>query len=244
MTHRSYVMLSAIMLTTLACGSGVPIGSTNSVPADTTSQPPISPPATDSLDSPEICSLPVMLRLNHGAVVGVVKAMEGPNVGLPFDSPDREYWLVELRVDEVVSGTFDKAIEVAGNPLPKVAVDEPLTFVLYPDLAGTPVVPLEELFTSGEPVMVMMQGGGNPDDPTEQGRWIAIRNASVAGRIVNFHGVCSKELKSGLDAVAAVLNRQSNLDFLIEFQAEVLAHYADWNDKGPIEQTAYGSNGS
>lgn len=240
MTHWLYLMLSAMMLTTLACGSGVPIGSTSSVPdIDTTTEPSVSPPPTDAEDSPFLCQLPVVLRRSHGAAGGVVVAMDGPNVGLPRDSADREYWLVTVNVDEAVAGTLDNAVEAAGNMLPEVVAGEPLTFVLYPDLEGTPLASMKDQFESGEQMLVIMQGSGNPEKATEDGRWLAIRSASIKDGAVLFHGICAAELENELSAIASELGREADARFLIDFQAEVLGHYNNLENKGIIEQTAY-----
>jgi hypothetical protein len=112
--------------------------------------------------------------------------------------------------------------------------------VLLPDLQTTPLEELQAVADGSSPVLLLLGGSGPVNQPDHQGIWFLRRGVKVEGDGgIVFVGACGAELGTEMTNVASALDRPADLDFLIDFQQEVLSHYGDHESMGPIEETAF-----
>lgn len=192
---------------------------------------------------PFISQLPVMIRGNIGAAIGTIGQLEGPFVGEPPDegaviNVGRTYWIIDLNVEEVVDGSFDRAVNSADNPLPVLAPEASTRILLFPDLEATPLGDLQLVADGATPVMLFL-GGSGLGDSEEPGIWFLYRVATIQDSGVTFLGACTDELQTEMADLADALDRPADVDLLVDFQAETLANYFEPENPGPIEATAY-----
>lgn len=237
-THRSLGLVLVVIV--VACGGG-PLPAATETTIDT------DPPETVVDDSafhysPFVCQLPVVLRRNHAAAIGQIDSLDGPFIedGSISGREGREYWTLSLTVSEVVPGSFATAVETNGSPLAPLSGPGPVTLIVNPDNGTLSFDGIKAAHEKSHELMILLQGGGDPNHPEEQGYWYVHRAIRIIDDTsVSFIGACSEELDAELAAVAEALERKPDLDFLIDFQAEVLSNYGRLEDQGPIEKTAF-----
>lgn len=246
-TRMGAWLLLAVLVA--GCGEATPPSGTGGVPT-TLRQ---SFPTEDTIEEyhPFNCQLPVMLRRNHGAVVGTATSIEGPFFDETIINEEgREYWLLTVEVDAVVPGTLEVARQATGEKNPQIDVPEIVAgthtrLVVHPDNGTASLPGIQHAAASRARILAFITAGSDPNLPDSTAVWFVRRAAVVSTKDqVSFVGVCTEELHQELAAVAQALGREPDLGFLVEFQAEVLTNYFHLSEtgptrKGPIEQTAY-----
>ena len=195
-----------------------------------------------SAGSPEaapLCQLPILLRDSTAGVRGIPTELTGPEPGeSDFVGPDRDHWRLRILVDGTVPNSASTATRAAGNPLPSLDPGATVDIFLYDDWPGASVDSLGAAIEGAQQILVLLNGSGDPDSPARPGFWFAGRVAMFVDNNVTFPGMCADDLAAEFDAVAAAMGRPADIDFLVDFEAEVLGR-GESGQLGPIESAAF-----
>lgn len=246
-TRLAVGLLLAVLVA--GCGEATPPSGTGEAPT-TVRQ---SFPTGDTIEEyhPFNCQLPVMLRQNHGAVVGTATSIEGPFFDeTAINEEGREYWLLTVEVDTLVPDTLEVARQATANKNPQIDVPEIVIgtetqLVVHPDNGTASVPGIRQAAADRARILAFIAAGSDPNPPESDAVWFVRRAAVVSTQEgVTFLGVCPDELHQEMAAVAEALGREPDLSFLVDFQAEILTNYFHVSETGPtrmgpIERTAY-----
>jgi hypothetical protein len=178
------------------------------------------------------------MRRGQAAVEATMVGMEGPYVWpSPGEGlPDREYWLITVRVERVLDGsTFEADLGVLGAAvrMPPADVGSELTLVEYTD--GGAVETLQAAVESKERGVALLTAGfhGTEDDP--EFVWGLRRFGQVEEGKAVFHGHCGDVLSAQFSGLAEALDRPMDLALLSELVSELVFNRDSLGTVGPLE---------